>query len=952
MPGQLRKLHLIPHEDQGSATLLPRSEDDRIVRLGPWEAAPEDRVRTQADSLAFDYADYDQAAQWPLDDGWLDAIVRFAHRRNDRNSISVDDLLKFRDQTEQLSREYFSDCDLIVAYGRAAIPAIVAAVRPYIAVVSRANPPKTGDDEQRLIALAREEAPAVIATDSASLRDLRRAGAPPSHFVPPILDASIWRPGSHQTRRRLRRRITGGTGRSPRFVLWAPSLHDWRTEDIDRLLGAVGRWLQQQPTRAARRFRLALHENGPDLDHRRELVDSHGLAASVWWARPSSQEESAELYRGADLVVSSLDPDRSSDNILLRASAAGVDVAGAYDDQWLSLFGAEHPPVRNVSGDEGFIALLSEMAGRPDQPNGPISPHAADWYVRHFSKAATMKRLDAIAEAIVDAPNAEQTSGFHSLRQKRWELRYEAASVDDYDAKYHRGVAYQVMDQTLSSIIREHMSLESPRILDLGCGPGSLMPCLAQIPGAKLTGVDLSPEMIAAARRRYPDVDFHVGDAEAIEFADGAFDVVLCSGVLHHLPTLDPTLREIRRVLASDGIFVAREPNADNFSRRHPEVAFAHLSLKHFLHFATDTATVQEPEAHDYHRDFEFAELVESVASELHVERLHTDLRVSYFYEMFDDLGDYTRIAELENTLSEHPGLNIVVVARNAESGAGVGPGARATVDALSERSPIPLEHFCALFDFTDAMAEQHLPCLHFDAAAYQRSGWLYLAEAIQRADRVLISSDLENFVAETAAALGLVADVRILNGAIPRAQRRTVFKSIRAAAVQPAHHRSMDMCLIQINGLTTSRELRTVSECCRHYGLIHLESGRHAAMIADAEDENWLQTTPYVCATRDRSTGAFRALVAPMLYSPLDVYKAAVVALQVEYDLDDDGAALKSLRRRIETRLGELENAGVYSHLAAIERGETLASLFKPPPTRRAAAAPATAPATAGVFG
>jgi SAM-dependent methyltransferase len=67
------------------------------------------------------------------------------------------------------------------------------------------------------------------------------------------------------------------------------------------------------------------------------------------------------------------------------------------------------------------------------------------------------------------------------------------------------------------------------RILDLGCGTGRL---LASLRPARGVGVDLSPKMVGEARRRHPDLEFHVGDIEDPEVLDalpGPFDVILLS---------------------------------------------------------------------------------------------------------------------------------------------------------------------------------------------------------------------------------------------------------------------------------------------------------------------------------------------------------------------------------------------------------------------------------------
>lgn len=105
------------------------------------------------------------------------------------------------------------------------------------------------------------------------------------------------------------------------------------------------------------------------------------------------------------------------------------------------------------------------------------------------------------------------------------------------------------------------------RILDAGCGSGSLSAALRDR-GAVVTGIDASAGMLALARRRLgDDVALHVVDlSDRLPFNDGAFDDVVASLVLHYLEDWGPTLAELRRVLRPGGRLIA--------SVDHPFVAY------------------------------------------------------------------------------------------------------------------------------------------------------------------------------------------------------------------------------------------------------------------------------------------------------------------------------------------------------------------------------------------
>ncbi|GAB2822755.1 class I SAM-dependent methyltransferase [Actinoallomurus bryophytorum] len=105
------------------------------------------------------------------------------------------------------------------------------------------------------------------------------------------------------------------------------------------------------------------------------------------------------------------------------------------------------------------------------------------------------------------------------------------------------------------------------RVLDAGCGSGPLSAALRDR-GAVVTGIDASTGMLALARRRLgDDVALHRVDlSDDLPFADGAFDDVVASLVLHYLEDWGPTLAELRRVLSPGGRLIA--------SVDHPLVAY------------------------------------------------------------------------------------------------------------------------------------------------------------------------------------------------------------------------------------------------------------------------------------------------------------------------------------------------------------------------------------------
>lgn len=101
------------------------------------------------------------------------------------------------------------------------------------------------------------------------------------------------------------------------------------------------------------------------------------------------------------------------------------------------------------------------------------------------------------------------------------------------------------------------------RIIDIGCGSGVFTQLLKDA-GYRMVGLDISSKLIERGKNVYPDLELVVGDAEALPFADGTFDGVLLSGIVHHFPDPRKLASETYRVLRPGGRFMAFDPNRMN----------------------------------------------------------------------------------------------------------------------------------------------------------------------------------------------------------------------------------------------------------------------------------------------------------------------------------------------------------------------------------------------------
>jgi SAM-dependent methyltransferase len=107
------------------------------------------------------------------------------------------------------------------------------------------------------------------------------------------------------------------------------------------------------------------------------------------------------------------------------------------------------------------------------------------------------------------------------------------------------------------------------RLLDAGCGSGRTLDELTRY--GRVSGVDLSPEAVAYARRRGHD-DVRVARVEELPFEDATFDVVTCLDVVEHTPDDRATLAELRRVTRPGGLLLVTVPAYQALWSWHDEV--------------------------------------------------------------------------------------------------------------------------------------------------------------------------------------------------------------------------------------------------------------------------------------------------------------------------------------------------------------------------------------------
>ena len=136
---------------------------------------------------------------------------------------------------------------------------------------------------------------------------------------------------------------------------------------------------------------------------------------------------------------------------------------------------------------------------------------------------------------------------------------------DVYTHGHHESVLRSHLWRTAensAAYLLPHLAPDA-KVLDVGCGPGTITAGLAdRVPQGHVTGIDAAQAVIEQARELAGDranLDFTIGDVYALDYPDGAFDVVFAHQILQHLSDPVRALREMGRVTRPGGLVAARD---------------------------------------------------------------------------------------------------------------------------------------------------------------------------------------------------------------------------------------------------------------------------------------------------------------------------------------------------------------------------------------------------------
>ncbi|WP_199039408.1 methyltransferase domain-containing protein [Glycomyces salinus] len=144
-----------------------------------------------------------------------------------------------------------------------------------------------------------------------------------------------------------------------------------------------------------------------------------------------------------------------------------------------------------------------------------------------------------------------------------------ATYIHGHEASVVNTHARRTAENSAAYLLPELKSTD--RILDIGCGPGTITADLAAIANeGHVTGVDYAPGILdqaaeVAAERGLTNVEFERADVHSLRFEDDAFDVVHAHQVLQHVGDPVQALREMRRVTRPGGVVAVRDGDYAGF---------------------------------------------------------------------------------------------------------------------------------------------------------------------------------------------------------------------------------------------------------------------------------------------------------------------------------------------------------------------------------------------------
>jgi SAM-dependent methyltransferase len=154
----------------------------------------------------------------------------------------------------------------------------------------------------------------------------------------------------------------------------------------------------------------------------------------------------------------------------------------------------------------------------------------------------------AVLEQAARAEGGPKKGGGGGVEMTAWN------ATTAYDTKNY---AHLKTTREFAKLVRKGDS-----VLDVGCASGGFCPEVLKR-GAEYTGLDITPELLSRARKRFPGIFFIEGDIHKLPFFDNSFDVVVSWDVVVHVDKYTQAVNELYRVASRNVIFTCQMWDGD-----------------------------------------------------------------------------------------------------------------------------------------------------------------------------------------------------------------------------------------------------------------------------------------------------------------------------------------------------------------------------------------------------
>lgn len=144
------------------------------------------------------------------------------------------------------------------------------------------------------------------------------------------------------------------------------------------------------------------------------------------------------------------------------------------------------------------------------------------------------------------------------MKNKNKELFYNEIS-DIWASKINNSETNKRLKVVFEELLSKK-DLQNKKFLEVGCGLGYFSNKASKL-GAKVTGIDIGPKLVAMNKKLTPSGQFLVSSASKLPFKDNTFDIVLSTEVIEHVDKQKEALKEMTRVLKKGGVLVITTPN-------------------------------------------------------------------------------------------------------------------------------------------------------------------------------------------------------------------------------------------------------------------------------------------------------------------------------------------------------------------------------------------------------